>query len=192
MLKQHQGNSIPYNYRLAPLLIRDTLYALIPDGTEHICVTGIGSNVISGDSLGPFVGTLLRDSFPTHLTVYGNLQTPLDGTTIEKEISRFNLPSNCFVIGIDSVLGSESLLNSIVISNSALHPGAGLGKNLPCIGDCSVMGVVLEKHTPDHTSLLYTDLHVIYTMAVNIAKAISLLVRQYFRYPADHPILQVR
>lgn len=192
MFKQHQRKSIPYNHRLAPLLIRDSLYALIPEGTQHICVTGIGSNVISGDSLGPFVGTLLRESFPTHLTVYGNLQSPLDGTTLETGISRLNLPSNCFVIAIDSVLGSESLLNSIVIRNNALSPGAGLGKNLPSIGDCSVMGVVFDKHSSDKTALLYTDLHLIYTMAVNIAKGISLLVRQYFRYPADHPILQVR
>ena len=42
---------IPYNHRLAPLLIRDSLFSLLPEGTEHIFVMGIGSNVISGDSL---------------------------------------------------------------------------------------------------------------------------------------------
>lgn len=38
---------IQYNNRLAPLLIRNTLHSIIPNGIEHIYVAGIGSNVIS-------------------------------------------------------------------------------------------------------------------------------------------------
>lgn len=33
---------IPYNHKLAPLFIRNTLYSLIPEGTEHFYVIGIG------------------------------------------------------------------------------------------------------------------------------------------------------
>lgn len=71
--------SISYNDKLAPLFIRNILYSLIPEGTERIYVLGIGSNMISGDSLGPLVGTLLSNLYPKHLTVFGNLQHPLDG-----------------------------------------------------------------------------------------------------------------
>ncbi|WP_299088499.1 DUF1256 domain-containing protein [uncultured Metabacillus sp.] len=81
MLNNHEMNRkramlegiIPYNHKLAPLFIRNTLYSLIPEGTEHIYVVGIGSNLINGDSLGPFVGTLLQDLYPEHLSIIGNL-----------------------------------------------------------------------------------------------------------------------
>jgi hypothetical protein len=106
---------IPYSHKLAPLFIRNTLYNLIPEGTEHIYVVGIGSNLINGDSLGPFVGTLLQDMYPNHLTVLGNLKSPLDATTIVPRFSGIALPNNSFVVAIDSVLGSEGIVNTIVV-----------------------------------------------------------------------------
>ncbi|MDF2904117.1 MAG: hypothetical protein K0S25_1755 [Bacillus sp. (in: firmicutes)] len=180
---------IPYNHRLAPLFIRDTLYSLIPEGTQHIYVVGIGSNRINGDSLGPFVGTLLYDLYPSHLTVLGNLHDPLDATTIIPAFSQITIPNNSFVVAIDSVLGTEGLLNKIVVREGSLLPGIGLGNRLSPIGDCSVMGVVLEHDPTVECSLLCTNLNLIYTMATNIAKGISLAIRQYYRYPSDSPIL---
>lgn len=182
------GEIIPYHHKLAPLFIRNSLYSLIPEGTEHIYVIGIGSNLISGDSLGPFVGTLLQGLYPEHLTVIGNLRSPLDATTITAELDSMKPSPNSFVITIDSVLGREDLLNTIVVQNRPLSPGQGLGHDFPAIGDCSVMGVVVKKGTSIDSSLLYMNLHLIYTMAVSIAKGISLTIRQYFHYPSTHPI----
>ncbi|WP_051633765.1 spore protease YyaC [Bacillus sp. UNC41MFS5] len=181
---------IPFNHKLAPLFIRDSLHSIIPEGTEHIFVIGIGSNIINGDSLGPFVGTLLHNLYPQHLTVVGNLQSPLDGQTLVPKVSQITLPQNSFVIAIDSVLGSERIVNSIVVRDGSLLPGSGLGKKLPAIGDCSIMGVVLENDPTLECSLLSTNLHLIYTMATNIAKGISLAIRQYYKYPSCHPLLQ--
>lgn len=183
---------MPYNHRLAPLFIRQTLYSLIPQGTEHIYVIGIGSNRISGDSLGPFVGTLLKNSFPDHLTVLGNLQSPLDATTLVPELTSFTFNKNSFVIGIDSVFGSEEIVNSIVINDGPIVPGIGLGNILPPIGDCGIKGVVLENDPALKNSLLCTDLNLVYTMATSIAKGISLTVRQYFKYPSNHPLILIR
>jgi putative sporulation protein YyaC len=180
---------IPYNHRLAPLFIRQALYSLIPQGTDHIYVIGIGSSRISGDSLGPFVGTLLKNSFPERLTVLGNLQSPLDATTLLPELSTFTFRKNSFIIAVDAVLGSEDVVNSIVVNDGPIVPGIGLGNILPPIGDCSITGVVLENDPALKNSLLCTDLNLIYTMATSIAKGISLTIRQYFKYPSDQPIL---
>jgi putative sporulation protein YyaC len=180
---------IPYNHRLAPLYIRQALYSLIPDGTEHIYVVGIGSSRITGDSLGPFVGTLLKNCFPEHLTVLGNLQSPLDATTLVPELTPITFRRNSFVLAIDSVLGSEEMVNSIVVNGGPLVPGIGLGNILPPIGDCSIKGVILENDPVLKHSLLCTDLHLVYTMAAAIAKGIALTARQYFKYPSDHTIL---
>lgn len=183
---------IPYNHRLAPLFIRQALYSLLPQGTEHIYVIGIGSNRISGDSLGPFVGTLLKNSYPDHLTILGNLQSPLDATTLVPELTSFTFKKNSFVIGVDSVFGSEEMVNSIVVNDGHIVPGIGLGNILPPIGDSGITGVVLENDPLLKNSLLCTDLHLVYTMATSIAKGISLTVRQYFKYPSDHPLIHLR
>lgn len=182
---------IPYNHRLAPLYIRQALYSLIPDGTEHIYVIGIGSSRINGDSLGPFVGTLLNNCFTERLTVLGNLQSPLDATTLVPELTPFTFRKNSFVLAVDSVFGTEEMVNSIVVSDGSCVPGVGLGKVLPPVGDCSITGVVLENDPALKNSLLCTDLHLVYTMAAAIAKGISLTVRQYFKYPSNHSILQI-
>ncbi|WHX98200.1 spore protease YyaC [Neobacillus sp. DY30] len=182
---------IPYNNRLAPLFIRQALYSLIPDGIEHIYVIGIGSSRINGDSLGPFVGSLLNNNFPNHLTVLGNLRAPLDATSLVPELSQLNLRKNSFVLAIDSVLGSEKFLNSIVVKDGPVVPGSGLGNTLPPIGNCSITGVVLENDPSLKNSLLCTDLNLIYTMAIMIAKGISLTVRQYFKYPSNHSLIQI-
>ncbi|MBM7572957.1 spore protease YyaC [Aquibacillus albus] len=181
---------IPYNHKLAPLFIRNTLFSLIPEGTQHIFVVGIGSNLINGDSLGPFVGTLLRDLYPEHLTVLGNLEFPLDATTLVPTYSNLHFPDNSFVIAIDSVFGKQEYIESIVVSEGALHPGAAFEHNLPSIGDCSMMGVILEDNLTEKSSIVYTNLHLIYTMATNIATGISLAIRQYFSYPSDQLLLR--
>jgi putative sporulation protein YyaC len=180
---------IPYNHRLAPLFIRDALFSIIPRGTQHVLVAGIGSNRINGDSVGPFVGTLLEDLYPKHLTVLGNLQYPLDAATLNPALSKVEIPNHSFIVAIDSVLGSEEFVNSIIVQNCSLNPGVGIGNSLPPVGDCSVMGVVLTNDCTFESSLLYTDLHLVFTMATNIAKGISLAVRQYFKYPAHQSIL---
>lgn len=188
-LQTRQNIVIPYNDRLAPLYIRQALYSLIPDGTQHLYVIGIGSSRINGDSLGPFVGSLLKNNFPDHLTVLGNLQAPLDATTLVPSLGQLSFRKNSFVIAIDSVLGSEEFVNSIVVTDGPIVPGVGLGNVLLPIGNCSITGVVLENDPALKNSLLCTDLNLVYTMASSIAKGISLTVRQYFNYPSYQPIL---
>ncbi|HWO95980.1 MAG TPA: spore protease YyaC [Bacillus sp. (in: firmicutes)] len=183
------GNIIPFNHNLAPLFIRNSLHSIIPKDTQHLFVLCIGCNIVNGDSLGPFVGTLLHGLYPDHLTVIGNLQYPLDAKTLVPELSQLSLPQNSFVVAIDSICGTEELVHSIIVRDGPLLPGSGVGTILPYVGDCSIMGVVLEDSPAVKRSLPYTNLHLIYTMATNIAMGISLAVRQYFKYPSYHPIL---
>jgi putative sporulation protein YyaC len=188
-LQTRQNIVIPYNDRLAPLYIRQALYSLIPEETEYLYVIGIGSSRINGDSLGPFVGSLLKNNFPDRLTVLGNLQAPLDATTLIPALGQLSFRKNSFIIAIDSVLGNEEFVNSIVVRDGPIVPGIGLGNILPPIGNCSITGVVVENEPALKNSLLCTDLNLVYTMATSIANGISLTVRQYFKYPSYQPFL---
>jgi putative sporulation protein YyaC len=183
---------IPNHHHLGPLMLRNALLSLIPEGTKRFVALCIGSNRISGDSLGPFVGTLLDQVYPEHLTVMGSLCSPLDAQSIANILPGTTFPKDAFVIAIDSVLGKRENLHSIVVRQGPLVLGRGLGNKLPSIGDCSVMGVVVEQGKMAEYELVYADLHLVYSMAVKVAWAIALTVRQYFHYPADSALFPIR
>jgi len=179
---------ISYDNRLAPLLIRNNLFACLPPTTEQIILLCIGSNRINGDSLGPFVGTLLTGLYPQHLTVIGTLKEPLDATNLEKTVNRLDIPPSTCVLAVDSVIGMQSYVHTIAIRPGPLAAGSALQKNLPAVGDVSIMGVMLEENT-ELNELPYTNLHVVYQMARSIAAGIALTVRQRFSYETTAPVL---
>lgn len=187
----HAEKAIPYHHRLAPLYIRNSLFSWIPTETERIVVVGVGSNLISGDSLGPFVGTLLHGMYPGHLTTLGNLESPLDAVNLEYYLSSITFPDKSFIIAVDSGVGNEQIQQNIVIRKGPLHPGTGIGNHLPPVGDCHIMGIVLGSSPILQSAIPYTNIHMIYRMATNIAKGISLTIRQTFDYPCDTPLLSL-
>lgn len=179
---------ISYNDPLAPLLIRNYLFSLLPPYVDHLVVIGIGSNRINGDSLGPFVGTLLANLYPKHMTVIGNLKQPVDATNIKETIKQIRTTPSTYTVAIDSVVGVSDYIHTIVIRAGALAPGSALGKQLPAVGDISIMGVMMEDCEGVGT-LPYTNLHIVYQMAKAIALGISLTVRQRFGYEPASSIL---
>ncbi|WP_031404791.1 spore protease YyaC [Geobacillus vulcani] len=179
---------IPYSDPLAPLLIRNELFSLLPAHIGHLTVVCIGSNRINGDSLGPFVGTLLENAYPDHLTVIGTLKRPVDATNIERVHQQLLKNPNSYVLAVDSIVGPRPFVHTIAIRPGALAPGTGLGHSLPSIGDLSIMGVMMED-TADITALPYTNLHVVYQMAKAIALGLSLTVRQRYGYAPSAPLL---
>ncbi|NNU82381.1 spore protease YyaC [Geobacillus sp. BMUD] len=179
---------IPYSDPLAPLLIRNELFSLLPAHIGHLTVVCIGSNRINGDSLGPFVGTLLENAYPDHLTVIGTLKRPVDATNIVRVHQQLLKNPNSYVLAVDSIVGPRPFVHTIAIRPGALAPGTGLGHSLPSIGDLSIMGVMMED-TADITALPYTNLHVVYQMAKAIALGLSLTVRQRYGYAPSAPLL---
>jgi putative sporulation protein YyaC len=179
---------ISYDNPLAPLLIRNHLFSLIPPYVDHLIVLCIGSNRINGDSLGPFVGTLLANLYSKHMTVIGNLKQPVDAMNIKEMIKQIRTTPSTYTIAIDSVVGVSDYIHTIVIRTGSLAPGSALGKKLPAVGDMSIMGVMMEDDK-DAAALPYTNLHVVYQMAKAIALGISLTVRQRFGYEPASSIL---
>ncbi|MCP8967482.1 spore protease YyaC [Ectobacillus ponti] len=183
---------IPYDHALAPLLIRNRLFACMPEHLQSLTVLCIGSNRVNGDSLGPFVGTLLQGLYPERLTVVGSLREPVDALNLKETLQRLAVPADGLLLAVDSIAGTEQYLHQIMVRPGALQPGSGIGTVLPAAGDVSLMGVVMEESENVMRSLSYTSLHVIYEMARAIAGGISLAVRQRFGYEAQAPLLPMR
>lgn len=141
----------------------------------------IGSDLVMGDSLGPLVGTLLKEK-NIRSYVYGTLNFPI--TAKEVEYARTYLKQmhpNSISIAIDAAVGDSEDVGLIRILNKGLKPGLGVDKNLGIVGDLSIIGVVAGKSVKNYHLFNLTRLNLVYKMAETIANGIE----QYIHYITD-------
>ncbi len=140
----------------------------------------IGSDLVLGDSLGPLVGTFLKNK-NVQSYVYGTLNFPI--TAKEVEYARTYLKQmhpNSIAIAIDAAVGEAGDIGIVKVIDKGLKPGLGVDKNLGSIGDLSIIGVVAEKSLKNYNLFNLTRLNLIYQMAESISDGIE----KYINYLA--------
>ncbi len=110
--------------------------------TSETVIICIGTDKCIGDSLGPLVGTMLQDkNFP--LPVFGTIDLPIHALNLDKNLKEIKaLHPNASILAIDASLGDEDAIGEIHCRNYAIHPGKGVGKKLPDVGEASIIGIV--------------------------------------------------
>ena len=138
----------------------------------------IGSDLVLGDSLGPLVGTFLKNK-KVGSYIYGTLNFPI--TAKEIEYARTYLKQmhpNSISIAIDAVVGNGQDLGLIKVINQGLKPGLGVNKNLGTVGDLSIIGIVAKSSYSNKELFNLTRLNLVYKMAEIITDGIV----QYVNY----------
>lgn len=132
-------------------------------------VVCIGTDKCIGDCLGPLVGTILKeDNFP--LPVYGTLSEPIHALNIDERLNEIKkLHPNAHIIGIDACLGNEEDIGDIRVRNHAISPGKGVGKELPEVGETSIIGIV---DTSEYSDLFFSR-SIRLSFVMDMAKSIS-------------------
>lgn len=134
MNESTNNNSNISSYNLA-----NEIKDYLNNDTVIVC---IGTDKCIGDCLGPLVGTILKENF-FPLPVYGTLKTPIHALNIDKELNSIaEIHPSAHIIGVDACLGSDDDIGEIRIRNYAIHPGKGVGKDLPEVGVASIVGIV--------------------------------------------------
>lgn len=133
----------------------------------------IGSDRVTGDSLGPLIGhQLCHQGFCVH-PVYGTLAHPVHALNLSDCISHIKeCHPLALVVAIDASLGSKQHLGFITVGNGSIRPGAGVRKSLPAVGDIFITGIVNLSGTFEHLLLQTTRLSTIVTMADSITGGI--------------------
>ena len=151
------------------------------NGENLPIIVCIGSDLVLGDSLGPLVGTFLKN-YNLGAYVYGTLNFPVTAKEIEyaKKYLKIMHP-NSPILAIDAAVGCPEDVGIIKVSNKGLYPGLGVDKNLGEIGDISIIGIVAGKSDKNYNLFNLTRLNVVYKMAEKIAKGI----RDYLDYLTD-------
>lgn len=144
-----------------------------PKKWTEIVFLCIGSDRVTGDCLGPYIGHLLHPHETGHIFVYGTLSCPVHALNLKKTSSLITrLHPHALVIAIDASLGQKKHLGYVTIGNGALYPGAGVQKNLPPVGDIHITGIVNIAGMLEHLTLQTTRLSTVVALADVIAGGI--------------------
>ncbi|MBT2728325.1 spore protease YyaC [Bacillus sp. ISL-75] len=141
---------------------------------EDIIFLCIGSDRSVGDSLGPLVGTMLKEHQVPY-RVYGTLEKPVHAFNLEetlKEINRqFKKP---LIISVDACLGDQNQVGYVFLKEGPLVPGKALKKVLPEVGDYHITGMVnYIDPLPAMQFLNDTRLYTVMNLAKTIVKIIT-------------------
>lgn len=107
----------------------------------------IGTPNIPGDSLGPLVGSLLRNR--TEYKIFGTMKQPVHALNIKNTIKIIKQEyPNSIIIAIDAAIGHKEQNGFLAVAQRSLKPGLGLGKKLPAIGHIQITGVFDNIYAP--------------------------------------------
>lgn len=161
MAKSNINSSSEFHYNLT-LDIKNYI-------NENTIIVCIGTDKCIGDCLGPLVGSILTESF-FPLPVYGTLSSPIHALNIDERLDEIqNKHPNSSIIGVDACLGDENDIGDIRIRDYAIHPGKGVGKNLPEVGIASVIGIV---DSSDNSEVFFSR-SIRLSLIMDMAKTIS-------------------
>lgn len=126
---------------LAPFvgaLFREILGA---DDRQTVIVC-FGTTAISGDSLGPMVGSILREKYDIPAFVYGTEDCSINGKNMDEWIDFIRqVHEGAVFIAVDASLGTEQKVGQIVLRSDGVCPAAIKGKKQR-FGDVGILGVV--------------------------------------------------
>jgi len=133
----------------------------------------IGSDRVTGDSLGPMIGTWLQAQFKKDISVYGTLEMPIHALNLSDTLAAIKSqhPKE-ILIAIDASLGTRNHQGYITIGWGSLLPGAGVNKQLDAVGDIFITGIVGVSGRFSHLTLQTTRLSNVISLGERIAQGI--------------------
>lgn len=138
----------------------------------------IGSDRITGDSLGPLIGHQLTSRCQPGFHVYGTLDDPVHALNLTDRLTviRRRHP-HALIVAVDASLGSRRHQGYITVGCGSIRPGAGAGKKLPEVGDIFITGIVNVSGSFEQLLLQTTRLSTVFHMADAITQGILLCFR---------------
>ncbi len=140
--------------------------------TPYPVIVCIGSDLVVGDSLGPYVGTEISKKL-NNVYVYGTLKNPItakESNVLYNNVKKLHPKSQILVV--DAAVGSKNDVGLIKVTDKGIKPGLGVNKDLELLGDVSIIGIVAEKQTPPNSLFYQTRFSLVYNISQTIIKGI--------------------
>ena len=135
---------------------------------------GCDSNV--GDSLAPLCRRLFKPEYGRVVT-YGSLKYPITAKEVPYIVPFIQKTHpDTLIIVIDAAVGKSEDVGLIKVQNEGIKPGLGVDKDLPKVGDLSIIGILGEKGG-EKGCFKRVRLSVVYQMAEIIANGLQIFIQ---------------
>jgi len=143
-----------------------------PGESRPLVLVAIGTDRLTGDSLGPLVGSRARELAPW-LPIYGTLDEPVHAVNLADTIKKISHAyQEPLVMAVDASLGQARNVGTVSIGRGSLYPGTGVHKDLPPVGEVFISGVVNVGGFLEFLVLQNTRLCLVMQLADCIARAL--------------------
>lgn len=148
-----------------------------PSPWSEIVFLCIGSDRVTGDCLGPYIGEQLSRHNTPGISIYGTLHHPVHALNLDDatQVIRSQHP-NSLIIAIDASLGQKKHLGYVTIANGSLYPGAAVHKELTPVGHIHITGIVNISGMLEQLTLQTTRLSTVISIAEQIVNGILLMI----------------
>lgn len=145
----------------------------------------IGTDRMTGDCLGPLVGTRLEEKLTPYnifnITIYGTLKENICYTKIKDTLKyiKKNHQNACIIV-IDAALSKEETIGQIVVQKGKILLGKGLHKAKIQVGDISIRVVVGKNYglsTKNFSSLQNVSLNRVILLSELVADGICEVIK---------------
>ncbi|NLJ77505.1 MAG: spore protease YyaC [Peptococcaceae bacterium] len=183
-LNSDTRTKIYMNDRMAPRKLAGDLSLRLK---KHNCESPrillcIGTDRSTGDCLGPLVGSKIDQMNQGFFEVYGTLNNPVHASNLKDTLEEINSRyKNPLIIAVDACLGRIENVGYINLGNGSLHPGAGVNKNLPPVGQIHITGIVNVGGFMEYMVLQNTRLNIVMGLADIIARGLGEVIAEYAR-----------
>jgi len=142
---------------------------------SKIVILCIGTDRVTGDCIGPLLGTLLVES-KINFEVIGTLSSPVHAINLNDVIKTIDKDS--LIIAVDACFGLNKEIGGVLVHEGNMYPGKGIGKtDISPVGDISVQGVVASYIFPDKAfqALQDANLNTVYNIVQDLRECLKLL-----------------
>ncbi len=142
---------------------------------KNAVVICIGSDKVSGDMLGPLVGSALREDYALPFPVYGAVGESVNGINLGAYVAMIKRRhGDSSVIAVDAALGKEADIGRIRLKRGGIKAGGALDRKTEAVGDLGIVGIVAKESDPKDVmnALLAVPFEFVSSLAEKIAEMI--------------------
>lgn len=104
-----------------------------------------GTKNVSGDSLAPEVGSILKHDYKLPVFIYGDLERPIDAIHAMEAITHIReVHQNSVIIAVDACVGKKEDIGKIRVKQGGVRPAEAINKKIGAFGDVGILGIVAE------------------------------------------------
>ena len=164
--------------RYLHLSIAKALSKYVENRNTSIVFVFVGSDCNIGDSLAPLSSSFLNLA-AGNVFFYGSLSELITAKEVPFMAKYLkNAHPNSVIVVVDAAIGKKWDIGRVKVQNFGIKPGLGVNKDLPMLGDISIIGVVGEKGAFKSGNVPNIRLSCIYNMAKSIARGIEIFIQE--------------